>query len=186
MATTLTSAPAALPYPHHVESRATLRAPIEAIFARLDEHARAAAHMSRPSWRTGWSRMTITADERGGKEIGSHIRLEGKVLGLGLWLDEVVREREPPRRKVWETVGAPRLLVIGSYRMGFELVPQGEGAVGLTVFLDYASPARGVPWLLGRLFGSWYARWCTERMTADAALDQEIARAGVTGHLDRA
>lgn len=28
-------------------------------------------------------------------------------------------ERQPPWRTVWETVGTPRLLVIGGYRMGF-------------------------------------------------------------------
>jgi hypothetical protein len=177
MATTLTPAPPMRSYPHHAGSHAVLRAPMEAVFERLDEHTRAAAHMNRPSWRTGWSRMTTTVDERGGREVGSHIRLEGKVLGLALSLDEVVMEREPPRRKVWETVGAPRLLVIGPYRMGFELVPQGAGAVGLTVFIDYEWPARGVPRLLGRLLGSWYARWCTARLTADAATDPEIARA---------
>jgi hypothetical protein len=35
--------------------------------------------------------------------------MSGKVVGVDLFLDEVIREREPPRRKVWETVGTPRL-----------------------------------------------------------------------------
>ena len=44
--------------------------------------------------------------------------MNGRILGLKLSLDEVVTERDPPARKVWETVGVPRLLVIGPYRMG--------------------------------------------------------------------
>lgn len=83
--------------------------------------------------------------------------------------------RHPPFRKVWETVGTPRLVVIGPYRMGFSLVPSGGGAgaahseaVGLTVFIDYALPQHGFARLLGRVFGDWYARWCTAGMVADA------------------
>lgn len=101
--------------------------------------------------------------------------LKGRVLGVQLSLEEVVAERTPPIRKVWMTVGTPRLLVIGPYRMGFVLVPASDGAnaggsdgVTLTVFIDYALPERGPSRLLGLMFGHWYARWCTERMVADA------------------
>ena len=94
----------------------------------------------------------------------------------GLSLEEVVTEHTPPTRKVWMTVGTPRLLVIGPYRMGFVLVPArggansggSDGGVTLTVFIDYALPERGPSRLLGWMFGHWYARWCTGRMVADA------------------
>lgn len=122
-----------------------------------------------------WGRMVVELDQQGGRAVGSHIRLEGRVLGIRLELDEVVTEYTPPSHKMWETVGAPRLLVIGPYRMGFTLVPDDLGPTGstseqvvLTVFIDYALPDRGVSRLLGRLFGSWYARWCTSRMVDDA------------------
>ena len=64
-------------------------------------------------------------------------------------------------------MGAPRLLVIGPYRMGFEVTPRGSGAL-LRVFIDYAVPT---PWperWLGRLFGGYYAHWCTQSMVDDA------------------
>lgn len=89
------------------------------------------------------------------------------MLGLELSLDEVVIERTAPTRKVWETVGSPRLLVVGPYRMGFQITPRGIGSV-LRVFIDYALPA---PWpdrWLGRVSGSYDARWCTQSMVADA------------------
>ena len=58
----------------------------------------------------------------------------------------------------------------------FVLVPAEGGAnaggsdvgVTLTVFIDYALPKREPSRLLGRIFGHWYARWCTARMVADA------------------
>ena len=67
--------------------------------------------------------MTLSLDEQAGRSLGSHIRLQGRVLGVQLSLEEVVTEHTPPTRKVWMTVGTPRLLVIGPYRMGFVLVP---------------------------------------------------------------
>lgn len=162
-------------FPYHAESHGQLQAAAGRVFAHLDDHTRLSAHMSRRSWRMGWGRMDLHLDERAGRAVGSRIRLEGRILGLRLALEEVVTEHAPPTRKVWVTIGTPRLLVIGPYRMGFALVPTGAGvsctgadAVTLTVFIDYALPDRGLSRLLGRLFGHWYARWCTERMVTDA------------------
>ena len=114
------------------------------------------------------SRMSIATDEANGRAVGSKIILAGKVLGLRLMVEEVVTERQPPLRKAWQTIGTPRLLVIGSYVMGFALSPQAEGCL-LRVFLDYELPESGAPRWLGKLFGRFYARWCTRSMAADAA-----------------
>lgn len=155
------------PLPHHCESNAVVSASPERVFALIDDHKRLASHMSEPSWQMGGGSMKTILDEFGGQRVGSHIRVIGRVFGIKLSLEEVVIERDPPTRKVWETVGTPRLLVIGSYRMGFELTPRASGAQ-LRVFIEYALPH---PWLerwLGRLFGGFYARWCTQRMVNDA------------------
>ena len=120
-------------------------------------------------------------DEAAWREVGSRISLAGRVFGVRLSLDEVITVRDPPTRKAWETTGTPRLLVIGPYRMGFAFEPLDAHAVTLSVFIDYALPDRGVSWLLGKLFGHWYARWCTQRMVADAqtAFAPPAASAGV-------
>jgi hypothetical protein len=52
--------------------------------------------------------------------------------------------------------------------MGFEIVPRGESTT-LRVFIDYAFPEAPATRWLGRIFGAAYARWCTTRMTDDAA-----------------
>lgn len=112
--------------------------------------------------------MEIVLDQERGQNVGSRVRVAGRVFGLKLSVDEVVTERNPPFRKVWETTGTPKLLVIGPYRMGFEIVPQESGSV-LRVFIDYALPDRGLARWLGYLFGGSYTRWCTRRMVNDAA-----------------
>jgi uncharacterized membrane protein len=152
----------------HCEHSVVVRAPAEAVFSYLDDHRRLSAHMSRSSWMMAGSRMSLTLDAAEGRAVGSIIRLSGRVLGLLLAVEERITVRTPPRGKGWETIGTPRLLVIGHYRMGFQITPQSE-ATALCVFLDYALPTTLPARLFGRLIGHFYARWCVERMARDAA-----------------
>jgi hypothetical protein len=152
---------------HHYETSAMVKAPAERVFAHVDDHARLSSHMSKPSWKMGGGRMAVELDADRGRKVGSRIRLAGRVFGIELSVEEVVTERDPPRRKIWETTGSPRLLVIGYYRMGFELLPRGSDSA-LRVFIEYALPAQAPARWLGRLFGGYYARWCTRRMVDDA------------------
>jgi hypothetical protein len=82
--------------------------------------------MSESSWMMAGGRMETKLDASRGQAVGSRIGMSGRVLGIDLEVEEVVTERNPPRRKVWETTGAPKLLVIDHYRMGFEIVPEGK------------------------------------------------------------
>ncbi len=153
--------------PLRYESNGLVQSSMDQVFAHVDDHRQLSSHMSEPSWRTGGGRMETEIDEGRGQAVGSRIRLSGRFLGVELSVDEMVVERNPPRRKVWQTTGAPKLLVIGHYRMGFELTPQGNGSM-LRVFIEYALPERGLARWLGRVFGRYYARWCTQRMVEDA------------------
>jgi hypothetical protein len=140
---------------------------VEHVFAYVDDHTRLASHMSQSSWKMGGGRMAIELDEGRGQRVGSRIRLTGRVLGMALAVEEMVTERTPPHCKVWETTGTPKLVVIGHYRMGFEVTPQGQ-ASRLRVFIDYALPERAPARWLGRVLGRCYARWCTQQMVDDA------------------
>jgi hypothetical protein len=147
------------------ETSVLIAAPPAAVFAVLDDHSRLSAHMAKSSWKMGGGRMKIEVDSGQGREVGSHIRLSGSVFGIRLDVEEVVITHDPPWRKRWRTVGSPRLLVIGSYEMGFNLAATATGTA-LRVYITYALPE--TKWL-GRLFGRYYANWCIQRMAADAA-----------------
>lgn len=154
-------------YPRHEGVTGPITLPLAEAFALLDDHRRLSAHMNKASWQLAGSSMEIAFDAMGGKTVGSHIGMAGHVLGVRICLDEVVTLREPPWRKAWETVGRPRLLVIGGYRMGFELAPATPGCVA-TIAIDYALPQSGVTRWLGWLLAGTYARWCVRQMLRDA------------------
>jgi uncharacterized membrane protein len=153
---------------HHYETSAFVEVPAQQLFAELDDHERLSSHMSQSSWMLGGGRMRIEFDDGRGKRIGSRIRLSGKAAGLELSVEEIVTERNPPLRKCWETVGTPKLWVIGHYRMGFEITSQDNGSL-LRVYIDYDLPETAPSRWLGYLLGRYYARWCTQRMVKDAA-----------------
>ena len=153
--------------PLRYESSGLVQSPMDQVFAHLNDHTRLSSHMGESSWRMGGGRMETEIDSGRGQKVGSRIVLSGRVFGVELSVEEIVTERNPPCRKVWETTGTPKLLVIGRYRMGFELSAQGNDSV-LRVFIEYALPGRGPARWLGRLFGRYYARWCTQKMVDDA------------------
>lgn len=154
--------------PLHDQASGRVAASPADLFEHLDDPHRLSSHMERPSMRMMGTRMSIATDAQGGRGIGSVIRMHGRVFGIPLRLEESVTQREPPWRKAWETLGEPQLLVIGAYRMGFGIAPDGEQASLLTVFIDYALPTRPALRLPGRLLGPVYARWCCRRMLRDA------------------
>lgn len=151
----------------HFESSGFVPATPNAVFSYVDDHERLSSHMTRSSWMMGGGRMDVQLDQGRGRQVGSRIRMSGRAFGLQLSLEEVVGEYDPPHHKSWETVGEPRLLIIGRYRMGFDVTPQNGGSK-LLVFIDYELPhgTRG-GWLMSKL-ASWYAAWCTRRMVEDA------------------
>jgi hypothetical protein len=155
-------------YSRHEEYVGVIEAPPARVFEHLDDQIRLSAHMSKRSWKMGWGRMDTILDDERGQAVGSHIVLRGRVFGIRLYLDEVVTTREVPHRKRWETIGEPSLLVIGAYRMGFNLDAHGAQASALRVAIDYELPRRGLSSVLGKLLGRTYAKWCTRRMVEDA------------------
>jgi hypothetical protein len=150
------------------ETAVHISATAEAVFARLDDQTRLAAHMERPSAMMGGGRMSYEFDEGRGQAVGSHIKMGGSAFGLSLDVDEVVTQRDPPRRKVWKTVGQPRLIVVGAYEMGFEITPANLGSK-LRVWIAYDLSPNLIGRWLGPLLAPVYARWCVGRMVSDAA-----------------
>jgi hypothetical protein len=141
---------------------------VDVVFDHLDDHRSLASHMEQGSMMMMGSSMKTTTGEGGGRHVGSHIFMDGRMLGLKLSLDEVVDQHERPLRKAWHTIGEPQLIVIGGYRMGFELTPAPSGSM-LKVFIEYDLPRGVFGRLLGWMFGGVYARWCVRSMLKDAA-----------------
>lgn len=151
-----------MPFTKHSEKSSVISADSASIFDFIDDHVKFSSHMNKSSWMMGGGKMTTEVDEGKGQKVGSHIKMGGRIMGFNLFLDEIVTERSRPLRKVWKTVGNPKLLVIGSYQMGVDLAPEGD-KTKLKVFIDYDLPG-GIAKIIGLMFGSIYANWCVDQM----------------------
>jgi hypothetical protein len=147
----------------HLEASALINAVPADVFSFVDDHGRFSSHMNQSSWMLGGGRMSLELDAARGQAVGSHIRMGAQLLGIRLFLDEVVTFRDPPIAKVWATVDPVRLLVIGRYTMGVQIAAVGSRS-RLRVFIDYELPAGRVARVMGMLFGRAYARWCVDQM----------------------
>jgi hypothetical protein len=150
--------------PLHEEARCEVGARPADVFEHIDKPERLSAHMARKSWQLGGVSMSIDTDAAGGRTVGSHISLRGRMMGLLLSVECEVVQRDPPRFKAWKTVGVTRLLVIGPYCMSVAIEPRSSGS-NITIAIDYALPRHRF-W---RLFGPFYARWCVRQMANDVA-----------------
>ena len=155
-------------YAYKDEAEREVRATAQALFDHLDDQTRLGGHMEKPSMMMMGGHMTYAFDEAKGRAVGSVIRMGGHFMGLELGVEEVVTERAPPRFKSWETRGAPRLLAIDGYRMGFEIAPVDSQRARVRVFIEYNRPQSLIGRILGSLFAPTYARWCVTRMADDA------------------
>lgn len=159
----------AIAFAHHAEAAMRVAGTPAQVFARLDDHRRLASHMESPSMAMAGVSMRLVLDGRQGRGVGARIGFTGKAFGVPLAVDEEVVAYEPPESKVWQTVGEPRLLVIGSYRMGFSVAPVDAGWSSVRVWIDYDLPARGFERWAGALAGGFYAGWCVRRMLQEVA-----------------
>lgn len=150
-------------YSRHYEDAVTLNINPETVFAYADDHRNFSSHMNKSSWIMGGGKMETKVDEGKGQKVGSHIRMNGTVFGVDLFLDEVIIEHEPPKRKAWETVGDINLLVIDHYKLGFEIEPENTNS-RFRVYIDYNLPQSARTRILGYLLGGMYTKWCVNQM----------------------
>lgn len=147
----------------HYEDTVYISTSPKELFIYVDDHKNFSSHMNKSSWMMGGGRMNIHADSKKFQKIGSHIKMEGTVFGIRLYLDEEVTHYDPPYRKQWQTVGDLNLLVIDHYKLGFEIEPKDNGS-NFKVYIDYYLPQSAGSRILGTLFGRMYAKWCVGQM----------------------
>jgi hypothetical protein len=154
-------------YERHYEENVRLPVGADELFSYADDFSKLSSHMNKSSSMMMGGSMQTSADQARGQAIGSHVSMKARMMGIELFLEELVTERKPPHYKAWETIGRPRLLVIDSYRLGFEITEQGKSSK-LRIFIDYNLPTTTSLRWLGRMFGKLYAKWCVQQMVDDA------------------
>ncbi len=162
-------------FSRHYEETSLISALPSEVFNFADNHKNFSSHMNKSTWMMGGASMETEVDEGKGQKTGSHIKMQGKVFGFNLFLDEVITKYTPPYQKEWETVGEINLLVIDHYKLGFEITSGQKHSV-IKVYIDYNLPKSLSGQLLGFLFGGIYAKWCVQQMINGVSLHFEVKK----------
>lgn len=102
-------------FPRHYSSSIEIPARPDQIFSLLDDHKKIGSHMEKSSWMMAGSHMKFELDEKDGRAVGSEIILRGAMMGIPLFIREVVAERKPSVKKVWQTVGEQEMIILDQY-----------------------------------------------------------------------
>jgi hypothetical protein len=135
--------------PRSAKANVRIEALAETIFDYLDDHRKLGAHMSQSSWMMLGSTMNYEFDAAQARSGASRFGLHGRIMRIPMSVEQVVAIRTPPGLKVWETIGAPNLWVIGHYRMGFEISPQGKGHTASSLYRLCATRSSACPLMRG-------------------------------------
>ena len=68
--------------------------------------------------------------------VGATYRYSGRMMGLTIDFSETVTQYKLGRRKVWHTIGTPRLLIIAGYEMAVLVEPILVESARLTIGID--------------------------------------------------
>lgn len=143
-----------------------IRAPVEKVFAFLDDLSKTGMHMSERSMMMMGSKLELERLPGPEKGEGATFRWSGKVLGLPVNFTETVTRWKKNEEKVWETVGEPRMIILGWYRMRLTTEPKKSGT-SVLLEIQYEPPKGFFYKLLSAFLARQYAGWCLNQMLGD-------------------
>ena len=119
--------------------------------------------MSENSMMMMGSKLTLehlSGPERG---VGAIFRWLGKIMGMEIDITERITTWIENREKVWETIGQPKIILLGWYRMILKTSAVKEGTL-TSLQIDFTPPSGFFYKILYFLFSGWYCNWCLNNM----------------------
>jgi hypothetical protein len=151
-----------------------IKAAPEKVFGFVDDIQHTGWHMKKSSMAMMGSKLTLEVLSKNKTGLGATYRWYGQVMGMAMDFSEEVTEWVKNKRRVWETTGKPKLIIMNGYKMWFEVEPvKNKTRITFGITYDLPRDLRGK--ILGAISAKWYSKWCLKSMTQDAktALEQD-------------
>jgi len=144
----------------------SIQAPPEKVFAFMDDLSKTGMHMSQSSMMMMGSKLTLEQLEGPSKGVGATFHWSGKVMGMPIDITETVTKWIENKEKVWETIGSPKIIILGWYRMILKIESVKKGTL-TSLEIEYTKPNGWFYKIMSFLFSGWYSRWCLNNMLND-------------------
>src|SRR5689334_281254 len=131
----------------------------EKVFIYMDNLGNTGMHMMESSAMMMGSKLQLEQLSKNRTGLDSKFRWYGKMMGLKMDFTVVVTKWIKSREKVWETVGKPKMIILGWYQMHLLLSSLGGGTLA-ELSISYTYPQHVFGKILAFFFSRWYGNWC--------------------------
>jgi hypothetical protein len=138
----------------------------EKVFSFMDDYSKTGMHMTESSTMMMGSKLQLEQLSPNATGIGATYRWFGKMMGMTIDFTQTVSKWVQGVEKEWKTNGDVKIIIMGWYRMFWNLKPV-EGGTLATIGIDYSAPREWYFKVLSFLFGGMYSRWCLNSMLRD-------------------
>ncbi len=145
----------------------------QSVFEFMDDVRNSGMHMSKDSKAMMGTHLELQLLSKNFSGPETSYRYIGKVMGMTIDFTVVVTRWIQNMEKIWETIGHPKVIVIGWFRMFLKLTPK-NGNTSVELGISYEKPKSFFGKILCFFFGSWYAKWCLKNMLNDAKKNLEM------------
>jgi hypothetical protein len=139
------------------------------VFKTIDDLGVTGMHMTKSSMMMMGNKLNLQFLTENKTGFESKYRWTGKMMGFAMDFTVEVTQWIPGKKKVWETIGATKLIIYSWYRMNL-LVREVAAGTKAELSITYEKPTGIFYKILCFLFADWYCRWCLKQMLGDAKL----------------
>lgn len=145
------------------------------VFSHMNNLANTGMHMMKDSAAMMGSRLALEQLSDNKTGLNSKFRWYGKTMGLSMDFTVRVTKWIDNEEKVWETIGAARMIILSWYRMYLKLSSKNDGTL-VKLGIDYNLPKNLFWRIIGALLAPLYASWCVNNMLTDSKIALEGAQ----------
>lgn len=135
----------------------------EDVFSFMDDLSKTGMHMSEKSMMMMGSKLALEHLSGPARGVGAVYHWHGKVMGMRIDITEKITTWIENREKIWETIGRPKIILLGWYRMILKTSAVKEGTL-TSLQIDFTPPEGFFYRILYSLFSGWYCNWCLTNM----------------------
>ena len=137
------------------------------VFSFMDNLSKTGMHMSENSMMMMGSKLILEQLSGPLQGVGATFHWYGKVMGMSIDITETVTKWTENHEKIWETIGTPKIILLGWYRMILKTEPAKEGTLA-SLQIDYTPPSGLFHNILYFFLSHYYCNWCLNNMLNDS------------------
>lgn len=136
------------------------------VFECIDDLGVTGMHMTQSSPMMMGSKLTLQYLTENHHGLGSKYRWTGCMMGLKMDFTVAVTTWTKGVEKIWETVGAAKMIIYSWYRMHL-LLTRKENTTVAELSITYKKPDEWWQKIVSFFLADWYCNWCLKNMLAD-------------------